>query len=38
MNLTEIIYTKISGDKAALFFYRWKQNENHHAEIVEDPC
>ena len=22
--------------KVDLFFYRWKQNENRHAEIVED--
>ena len=47
MNLREITYTKIkywvfyteiSENKAAVFFYRWKQNENHHAEILEDPC
>ena len=29
---------EISENKAALFFYRWKQNENYHAEIVGDPC
>ena len=29
---------KISENKATLFFYRQKQNEKPHAEIVEDPC
>ena len=33
-----VYHTKISENKTALFFYKWKQNENHHAGIVEDPC
>ena len=36
MNLTEMIYTEISENKATVFFYRRKKNP--HAEIVEDPC
>ena len=46
MNLTEITYmkikyrnyTKISENKATLFFYRRKQNGNSHEENVENPC
>ena len=42
MNLIEINYTKLSilykrfREKAILFFYRLKQNENPYAKIVED--
>ena len=39
MTYTKIIlyYTKISDNKATPFFYRQKQEENPHAEIMKDP-
>ena len=36
LSIIAIYYTKISKNKVALLFYRWKQNEKHHVEIVKD--